>query len=70
MRLCKDRMAACCRLRPKVSPEWGQISIEVMAVYNLPVGRFVDAVHIVPHPDAVVDARAHQLGACLRAEVC
>lgn len=40
-----------------------------MAVNNLPVGRFVNAVYIVPHPDTVVNARRHELCACLRAEI-
>lgn len=54
----------------RVSPEWSQVSVEVMAVYDFSVWRLVNAMYIVPHPDAVVNAGAQQLGACLRAEVC
>ena len=50
-------------------PEWGQVSVEVVAVYNLPVWRLVYAVDVVPHPDTVVNACRHELCACLRAEI-
>lgn len=50
--------------------EWRQVSVEVMAVHNLSVSITTDAVKVVPHSDAVVDAGSHQFAACLRAEVC
>ena len=53
-----------------LSPEWGQIPVEVMAMHNLPVTRLVNAVQVVPHPHAVVYACGHQLAAELRTEVC
>lgn len=53
-----------------LGPEGGQVAIEVMAVNNLAVARLVNAVQVVPHSDAVVNAGAHQLAACLGTEVC
>ncbi len=46
-----------------LSSEGGQIAIEVMTVHNLPVAGLVNAVQVVPHPHAVVNAGAHQLAA-------
>ena len=46
-----------------LSSERGQIAIEVMTVHNLPIAGFVDAVQVIPHPHAVVNAGAHQLAA-------
>lgn len=40
-----------------------------MAVHNLPIWGFVNAVQVVPHPHTVVNAGCHELGAGLRAEV-
>lgn len=50
--------------------ERGEISVEVMAVHNLPVGILPNAVQIVPNSDAVVNAGCHQLTTCLGTEVC
>ncbi len=46
-----------------LSPEGGQIAIEVMTVHDLPIAGLVNAVQVVPHPHAVVNAGAHQLAA-------
>ena len=53
-----------------LSSEGSQVSVEVMAVHNLAVSVLPNAVQVVPHPDAIVNAGRHQLAACLGAEVC
>lgn len=47
-----------------------QVSVEVVAVHDLSVSITTDAVKVVPHSDAVIDAGGHQFAARLRAEVC
>ena len=46
-----------------------QIPVEVMAVHNLSVSITTNAVKVIPHSDAIVDAGGHQFAACLRAEI-
>ena len=46
-----------------LSSEGGQIAIEVMTVNNLSIAGLVNAVQVVPHPQTVVNACAHQLAA-------
>ena len=46
-----------------LSPERGQIAIEVMTVHNLPITGLINALQVVPHPHTVVNAGAHQLAA-------
>lgn len=53
-----------------LSSERGQVAVEIVAVHNLPVTGLINAVQVVPHSHAVVNAGAHQLAACLGAEVC